>query len=476
MDSSRLSHERGLAYSLIARASRNTLLVALTALSACGSGAGGGTFGTAPQPSGKWTWQTGASSDPVAVYGLVGQPAAANTPGGRELASAWKDAAGNFWLFGGFGLDSTGSSVWLNDLWKFSAGQWTWIGGPEVGNANGVYGTLGLPAPGNSPGGRESAVSWTDSSGNLWLFGGNGFDSASGTAMLNDLWKYSGGEWTWVSGSSTAGHVGVYGTLGVPDQNTTPGARQRALSWVDSSGSLWLFGGFGVDATGTSGSLNDLWKYAGGRWTWVSGGQVVNQKGVYGTQGVATPDTVPGARYGASAWVDASGSLWLYGGFGYSAAGATGLLNDLWKFSNGQWTWVSGSSATGQAGSYGVLGVAAASSYPGARMSALSWADASGHFWLFGGQASPPGGAVMQFNDLWEYSNGQWAWQSGANTINQVGAYGSKGTAASGNVPGARAGSAGWSDANGDLWLFGGYVVLGQNTPRDLNDLWAFKP
>jgi hypothetical protein len=38
----------------------------------------------------------------------------------------------------------------------------------------GVYGTLGTPAAGNVPGGREGAASWIDESGNFWLFGGCG--------------------------------------------------------------------------------------------------------------------------------------------------------------------------------------------------------------------------------------------------------------------------------------------------------------
>jgi len=33
-------------------------------------------------------------------------------------------------------------------------------------------------------------VNWTDASGNFWLFGGNGFDSAGTQGYLNDLWKY----------------------------------------------------------------------------------------------------------------------------------------------------------------------------------------------------------------------------------------------------------------------------------------------
>jgi hypothetical protein len=52
----------------------------------------------------------------------------------------------------------------------------------------GVYGTLGVPAAANVPGGRESAVSWIDSGGDLWLFGGGGSALAQGD--LNDLWRY----------------------------------------------------------------------------------------------------------------------------------------------------------------------------------------------------------------------------------------------------------------------------------------------
>jgi len=37
----------------------------------------------------------------------------------------------------------------------------------------GIYGTLGSPASGNMPGARKNAATWTDSSGNFWLFGGS---------------------------------------------------------------------------------------------------------------------------------------------------------------------------------------------------------------------------------------------------------------------------------------------------------------
>jgi N-acetylneuraminic acid mutarotase len=250
----------------------------------------------------------------------------------REVAVTWTDASGNLWLFGGSGLDSAGAQSWLNDLWKYSAGEWTWMGGANVVNQAGTYGTQGTPASGNVPGARIGAVSWTDASGNFWLFGGYGLDSAGALGYLNDLWKYSGGEWTWMSGANVVNQKGTYGTLGTPAPTNVPGGRIGAVSWTDPSGNLWLFGGTGYDSAGALTFLNDLWKYSGGEWTWMSGANVVGQAGTYGTQGMPAPGNVPGAREFAVSWTDASGNFWLFGGNGLDSTGAPGLLNDLWKY------------------------------------------------------------------------------------------------------------------------------------------------
>jgi N-acetylneuraminic acid mutarotase len=100
----------------------------------------------------------------------------------------------------------------LNDLWEFnpSSHEWTWMSGANTAPVDctgqpGVYGTLGTPAAGNVPGGREGAASWIDESGNFWLFGGYGVPGNGYGDYLNDLWKFdlSSMEWTWMSGSST---------------------------------------------------------------------------------------------------------------------------------------------------------------------------------------------------------------------------------------------------------------------------------
>src|SRR6202035_5382341 len=122
----------------------------------------------------------------------------------------------------------------------------------------GWYGTLGKAAPGNVPGGRSTALGWTDQSGRFWLFGGDGMDSSGKSGLLNDRWMYdpSTALWTWMGGwdkvtcfySAQCGVIGVYGQQGDPATGNVPGGREWATGSSDSSGHFWLFGGYGYDA------------------------------------------------------------------------------------------------------------------------------------------------------------------------------------------------------------------------------------
>ena len=149
----------------------------------------------------QWAWMGGSST----VQWLPGQSECTarwerllpETSPEAESASSWTDSSGNLWLFGGDGstppamlaISTTFGSSILPPI-----GQWAWMGGSSTiasgSGQPGVYGALGTPAAGNIPGGRQSASSWTDSSGNLWLFGGNGFDSNDTLGYLNDLWEF----------------------------------------------------------------------------------------------------------------------------------------------------------------------------------------------------------------------------------------------------------------------------------------------
>jgi len=451
-----------------------TVLASLI-LSGCGRGSKTGTSPTpAPTQSNEWTWVAGASvPNQQGTYGTLGTDAPANVPGARSNAVSWTDATGNLWLFGGLGL-YTGTDIPLyNDLWRYSAGEWTWMSGSNLPNQQGKYGTLGTAGPSNVPGARFGAVWGTDAAGNLWLFGGNGYDSNGVPASLNDLWKYGGAQWTWVSGSNVAYQPGAYGTQGMAALTNVPGARAYAASWVDTTGSFWLFGGVGLDSTGSNSYLNDLWKYNAGEWTWMGGSNVGNQQGVYGTKGKTAAVNVPSGRAFPGSCVDPAGNFWLFGGEDFD-----GFHNDLWKYSAGQWAWMSGSTLANQKGTYGTQGTTAPNNAPGGRSDVVIWTDAAGNLWLFGGYGFDSVGAYGYLNDLWKFSAGEWTWIGGSKMANSQGTSGTQGKAGASNVPAARSAAVGWADPTGNLWLFGGAgpVPAGGGAAQSFNDLWKYKP
>lgn len=124
---------------------------------------------------GTWTWVAGSSS--------TDRASTATLPGARTNGATWTDASGNFWLFGGYGYDAQSPSIlgFLNDLWMYNPGTntWTLVSTSNKANQPGNYGTQGTAASSNMPGGRQEAAIWIDTTGNLWLFGGEGEDSAS---------------------------------------------------------------------------------------------------------------------------------------------------------------------------------------------------------------------------------------------------------------------------------------------------------
>lgn len=368
--------------------------------------------------------------------------------------------------------------------------QWAWVSGSLLVNQKSVPGTMGTPSATSMPGGTWKASTWVDNSGNLWLFGGEGW-------LTNQMWQYSPStnQWTWMGGDPASSQGpgindfqtvgGVYGTQGVPSPYNTPGQRYGAVSWTDHDGNFWLFGGFGYIGT-EFGDLNDLWKYdpSAKEWEWVSGSNkfacprgTTNRcgvSGVYGTLGTPDAGNVPGGRDGASGFIDAAGNLWMFGGFGYGSGQVTefsdGELNDLWKFNptSNQWTWMGGPSSPGQVQSavFGTKGVFAAGNMPGIFSKAASWTDNNGHFWVFG--------TYNGDTELWEYdvSLNEWAWIGGditctlTSNCTQITNYGNLGSPAPDNFPGPRQDSAAWTDRAGNLWMFGGN--------GGMNELWRF--
>ena len=78
--------------------------------------------------------------------------------------------------------------------------------------------------------------------------------------LLNYLWRYDtiNGQWAWKSGSNVINQLGVYGTRGISGALNMPGARLAAITWVDSSGTFWLFGGTGYDSMNMTGKTVEI--------------------------------------------------------------------------------------------------------------------------------------------------------------------------------------------------------------------------
>jgi hypothetical protein len=139
-------------------------------------------------------------------------------------------------------------------------GEWTWMNGDSIANPSAVWGIQGIPDSANTPQGLYECAQWQDLDGNFWLFGGI---DLGWQEYQNAMWKYNPLtlEWTWISGSQNCCQDGVYGVQGIPSINNYPGSRKVAATWVDLDGNFWLFGGEGQDKNGTTGDINDLWRY-----------------------------------------------------------------------------------------------------------------------------------------------------------------------------------------------------------------------
>lgn len=406
--------------------------------------------------NGIWTWMKGDNLPGQSPnYGTQGIASPTNKPGFTYEGTEWKDLSGNFWLYDNY------------DLWKFNPStlEWTWIKGPQGVNSYGVYGIQGVSSPSNHPGTRSlCSASWVDNTGNLWLFGGGGYNG-----YKSDLWKYNilANQWTWVKGDTAGGKPPRFGTQGISNPLNNPGGKYETnATWVDSNNNLWLFGGFGFDSLNNFGYWNTLWKYniPSNQWTWISGDNYRNAAANYGIKGVSNSTNKPSGRYAYSKWIK-NDTLWLFGG-----ESNLGKLNDLWCYSisSDRWTWVNGSNIVEHPGIYVSKCEPSSNRFPYSRNESRScWKDFNGNFWLFGGNQNSG-----SFNDLWVYNSNsnKWTWVYGDSITNRSSPnYGSFQIPNPSNNPGGKNGADAWIDGFNNLWLFGG-----QNGPA-YNDLWKYK-
>jgi hypothetical protein len=195
----------------------------------------------------EWTWIKGPDTANVGgVYGTKGIPDPSNNPGARGPHTKWTDSNGNFWIFGG-GF----SANYYNDTWRFniSTYDWTWMHGWPYVNGGSHTSGLCVSDATNLPKPRwEHKSCWNDSQDNFWMYSGACYGGSG-----SDLWYYNPltNIWTQIFGNVNSG-AAWFGTLGIPDPANNPGNRVGAVSWMDTTGNLWMFGG---------GYRNDIWRF-----------------------------------------------------------------------------------------------------------------------------------------------------------------------------------------------------------------------
>lgn len=386
----------------------------------------------------------------------------------------------------------------------------------------GVDGQWMTPAPENRPSGRYNAVGWTDNSGHLWLFGGNGIyanptvqNRADYIGNLNDLWMFdpSTNEWTWMDGMvslplSPYGYFytppGIYGTEGTPSITNLPGMRSGAVGWTDSSGKFWLFGGDGVDSEATSGALNDLWEYepntsaqtaaAAPTFNPASGNVTAGQT-------VAISDSTPGAtvfytigesavpvEYTGPVTVNSSETvvaIAVVSGYANSAPTSAYYMVaaaavPIFSLTPGEYTGsqtISISDGTPNALIYYTLdGTTPTTSSTLYQVPiAITSSETIQAVAVATGYAKSATATAAY--SIWPATDvNEWAWMSGPSAPGTPRVCGNLGTPSLNNNPGSRNLPAYWTDVSGNFWFFGGYGYDAHNNNAYLNDLWEFTP
>ena len=370
---------------------------------------------------------SGDPTNATTVTGITGVYSATNEPGNGYAGACW-NADSIFWRFGSGG----------DDLWKYDPAmlQWAHVKG-ALGTTGPIYGTMGIGAPGNTPGAATFGHPHWRIADQLWLYGNN---------SSTDMWYFDipTGNWVWVGGGMGAG-LANYGTQGVPSTTNTPGVINEVdCKWLDSNGNPWLFndidgvlwqfdvslnqwiwkkgtpssftpiyGTIGTYAAANEPAIvvscpstgnswcywqigdtfwvyinrsftqTEIWKYsvALNQWACVRI-DTVNSGPVYGTSCSENAANMPEPKEETRArWTDQCGNLWLFGGMDY--CGGSGY-NDLWRFNvqTNNWTWIGGGSIPGN---LGVQGVPAITNWPNPANGAFSWQNENG-FWLSAGQ------------------------------------------------------------------------------------------
>ena len=338
--------------------------------------------------------------------------------------------------------------------------------GPDID-----YGSEKMPSP------RADAVTWSDPSGVLWVFGGIGYNENAEWGIFEDLWRYDQESDTWtVIGEPNKNNGGVKSRDGQPI------SRRNAASWIDKQGNLWMFGGQNFSDFA---HLNDLWQFNVKTKLWRSVGEKprFNQNPNYSELNVEKTENWPGSRSNGISWVDPDGkTLWLFGGMGYDStlAGKGSYYSDLWKFdsSSKKWTWLNGSNKVNEGSTISSKNKNVSDQTPGARCGSMSWfLEKEKALLMYGGfgydSTSKSLGALVE---MWKYDikSGAWSLLSKPYALNDSYRLVSD-SPSEDNSPGYRNSAISWQINDDEIIVYGGQNLLGPTLVDIDRHIWKYK-
>ncbi|HTX19894.1 MAG TPA: kelch repeat-containing protein [Bacteroidota bacterium] len=310
-------------------------------------------------------WSNSATQNTDTQFPALNSP---GTLGARYGSSIYVDPDSSIvWLFCGIGFEAGSLGTFL-DVWKVyvDSSKMYWVAGTSNPDDAGTY---SYPPDGSehfdaSPSSRFGQSLWRSADGRFYIFGGT---NGAGE-YLADIWHWnpSTGNWGWEWASNYEWSVmnihPIYFAKDSASSRNEVSSRSGSAAWMTADSQLAIYGGYGYDTDARAHPLNDYWLFnpTTRLLTWKAGGGPFassldpynfpgdSLKPTYGTKGVAADSVYPGARRYSAATIDNHGTVWLFGGYGYSNTGDAGLRNDLFTLSTPAAGIFAGGSGTSQ--------------------------------------------------------------------------------------------------------------------------------
>jgi hypothetical protein len=293
----------------------------------------------------------------------------------------------------------------------------------------------------------ENTTTWTDTAGNLWVFGGEMTNEDDSKTQSTDLWKFDSKQNNWKQITQIADNK----------EAIFPTTRREATAWTDPKGFLWLFGGRSLENE----LLNDLWLFVIEKNTWQQVHKNTDPR----------ENSAPSPRVESAHWIDVNRNLWLFGGReAGSERNYNGFQNDLWCYNIEKKEWKLIEPKQNQNNE---------KHKPDPRIQSANFLGDESKLILFGGLGeSKTRNYFGGYSDIWIYNIKENIWhkkenEKAENTIEiYEKQYGVSGFENPETHPGFRIKPSYWQDKEGFCWLYGGQTIITSESINSEPYIW----